>query len=379
MESEFIIVGAGPAGSTLAYELASQGRKVLLLDKSKFPRPKTCAGGLNFRTLRLLPFDLGAIIEKYITGINFTRRLVSPILRRSPEPFMATLLREHFDYFLIRQAQEKGAIFYEQTQLYSIYQDEMGVEVETSAGQFRAKFLVGADGAQSQVAKKLDLAKENSYILTFHSEIPRALFSEQAEDIVHIDWGSLKRSYAYLFPKKNHFALGAGGYQIPALLIKKYQRSFLFSHWQKEEKSLPFSSAGFLLPLRQKRSPLQKGRSLLIGDAAGLIDPFTGEGLYSAIRSAQICAPLLLEGLQRNWSSLKPCQEAIDSYLMPELECARLFREFFNLAPSFFHWKVTTNERWWQAMVKVLKGDKNFLDINRKLGPLGSLLLKLAK
>jgi geranylgeranyl reductase family protein len=374
MESEFIIVGAGPAGSTLAYELASQGRKVILLDKSKFPRRKTCAGGLNFRALRLLPFSCAGIVENYITGINFTHHLTSPVLRNHPEPFMVTVRRENFDHFLLQQAQKRGAIFLEQIQWHSLYQDALGVEIETSAGRLRAKFLIGADGAQSQVARKLGLQEGRTYILAFHSEIPSSIFPEQAKDIIHIDWGSLKRSYAYLFPKNNYLALGAGGYQIPPLQIRKYQRAFLFSHWRKEEDSIPFSATGFFLPLREKRNPIHKGRCLLIGDAAGLVDPFTGEGIYSAIRSAQISAPLLLEALQKNWSNLQPCQEALDHYLMPELESARLFREIFNLWPAFFHKRVMKKERWWEALVKILKGEKSFLDVRKKLGPWAPLL-----
>lgn len=374
MESAIIIIGAGPAGSTLAYELASQGKEVILLDKAKFPRRKTCAGGLNLRALRLLPFSLDGVVENYITGINFTHHLVSPVIRNHPEPFMVTVRRENFDNFLVQQAQSKGAIFLEQIQWHSLYQDEIGVEIETSIGRLRGKFLIGADGARSQVARELGLQEGRTHILAFHSEIPSSLFPEQTPNIIHIDWGSVKRSYAYLFPKNNYLALGVGGYQISALELRKYQRAFLFSHWQKEEENIPFSATGFFLPLRKKRSPIYKGRCLLIGDAAGLVDPFTGEGIYSAIRSAQISAPFLVEGLQKNWSDLHPCQEAIDHYLMPELESARLFREIFNLWPSFFHKQVMQKDRWWVGMVKILKGEKSFTDVRKKLGLWGILL-----
>ncbi len=374
MESEFIIIGAGPAGSTLAYELASQGRDVILLDKANFPRPKTCAGGLNLRALRLLPFSLAGVVENYITGRSFTHHLRYSFLRKSPEPFMVTVRRENLDFFLVKQAQDRGALFREQTPWQALYQDERGVEIETPAGKLRAKYLIGADGAQSQVARNLGLQEGRTYILAVHSEIPSSLFPEQAPDVIHIDWGSLQRSYAYLFPKNNYLALGAGGYQVPALALRKYQRAFLFNHWRREAENIPFSTTGFFLPLRKKRSPIYKGRCLLIGDAAGLVDPFTGEGIYSAIRSAQISAPLLIEALQKNWSNLAPCQEAIDHYLMPELESARLCRELFNLHPSFFHKRVMKKDRWWQGMVKILKGEKSFADVRQKLGPWASLL-----
>jgi flavin-dependent dehydrogenase len=110
-----------------------------------------------------------------------------------------------------------------------------------------------------------------------------------------------------------------------------------------------------------------------------LVDPFTCEGIYSAIRSAKLVAPLLVEALQRGGDSLLSCQEVIDRELMPELECSRLFREFFNLRPSFFHRKITGSDRWWQAMAKILRGEMTFLDLKKKLGPLGSMLLRMAR
>jgi hypothetical protein len=64
---------------------------------------------------------------------------------------------------------------------------------------------------------------------------------------------------------------------------------------------------------------------------------------------------------------------------MPELECSALFREIFNLRPSYFHRKITTRDRWWNAMAQILRGEKTFLDVKNKLGPLGSLLLRMAR
>lgn len=378
-KTEVLIVGAGPAGSTLAYELARLGIDVLFLDKSRFPREKTCAGGISVRILRFLPFDLGPVVEKFISGITFTHKFEEPIFRHYPEPLMVTARRESLDQFLAHQAKEMGASFRDGVQFLSLKQENGQVLVETSSGTCSAKFIIGADGAQSIVAKRLGLMSESSHnILAIHSEVPTSLFPWLEPDVIHIDWGSLKRSYAYLFPKKNFFSMGAGGFNIPPPKIKNYQRAFLTTKWRKEE-SLPFSAAGFFLPLRQKRRPIQKGRSLLLGDAAGLIDPFSGEGIFYAIRSAQIAAPLLAEALREQRDSLQLCQEAIDRELMPELECSRLFREIFNLRPSLFHRKIASSDRWWTALAKILRGEKTFLDVKKKLGPLGSLLLRMAR
>jgi len=377
-KAEVLIIGAGPAGSILAYELARSGVDALLMDKSKFPRGKTCAGGINARTLRLLPFDLDPVVERVITGIAFTRNLEEPFVRRHPEALMVTVHREYFDNFLARKAQMAGARFSDQTRFISLTEENDSVQVETSSGTCRAKFVLGADGANSAVAKNLGLMNGAPHILTIHSEVPNSLIPWLEPDTVYIDWGSLKRSYAYLFPKQDSLSLGAGGFKVSLTQVKNYQRAFLDTRWQKEE-TLPFSAAGFMLPLRQKRRPIQKGRCLLVGDAAGLVDPFTGEGIYSAVRSAKLAAPLLAEALREGRKSLKAYQEAVDRELTPELESARLFREIFNLRPSFFHQKIASSDRWWNALTKILRGEKTFLDVKKKLGPLGSLLLRMSR
>jgi len=134
-----------------------------------------------------------------------------------------------------------------------------------------------------------------------------------------------------------------------------------------------------MIPLRSKRCPIQQGRVLLAGDAAGLADPFTGEGIYSSVRSAQIAASVLREAVREGWNSLQEYEDEVNKRLMPELEGSRLFREIFNLCPSFFHGKVAQNERWWNAMAKLLRGEKTFLDLKQKLEPLGSLLHRMAR
>jgi geranylgeranyl reductase family protein len=377
-KTDILIVGGGPAGSTLAYSLARLGIDALILEKAKFPRGKTCGGAVNVRALRLLPFDFEPVVEGVIKGISFTRNLEEPISRRYAEPLMVTVRRESFDDFLVQQAKQAGAHFFDEIQFLSLQLKDDVVEVETSSGTILAKFVIGADGAQSAVAKKLDLMKETAHMLAIHSEVPTSVLPWHEPDTIHIDWGSLPRTYAYLFPKKNSLSMGAGGIGVPAAKIKNYQRAFLVTRWQKEEDP-PFSTAGFLLPLRQKRRPIQRGRCLLLGDAAGLIDPLTGEGIYYAIRSAQLAAPVLAEALKNGGNSLAPCQEVIDRDLMPELECALLVRKIFNLRPGYFHHKMATNDRWWNAMAKILRGERTFVDVKKKLGILGSVLLRMVR
>jgi geranylgeranyl reductase family protein len=376
--ADVLVVGAGPAGSILAYSLAKAGMDVVLLDKVRFPRGKTCGGGIRVGTQKLIPFDLSPVIERTITGISFSRKFEDPFTRRYDGPLLLMVRRESFDDFLVRRAEEAGVRFFDQNPFLSANQRGGAIDIETPLGTCSTSYVVGADGAQSSVAKKTDLAPSTAFMLAIHSEAPASLIPDWEPDVIHIDWGSVKRCYAYLFPKKSSLSMGAGGVNLKGSKVKNYHRAFLATRWKREE-ALPFGAAGFMIPLRKNRSPIHAGRFLLIGDAAGLADPFTGEGIYSAVKSAQIAAAVLQEALKNRWDSLEPYQEAIDRDLMPQMECSRLFREFFNLRPSYYHQKIASQDRWWNAMAKIMRGELTFLEVNRKLGPIGSMLLRMAR
>ncbi len=373
-----MVVGAGPAGSILAYSLARAGMDVVLLDKAKFPRGKTCGGGISVRTQKLIPFDLSPVIEGTITGISFTRKFEDPFTRRYDGPLFFMVRRENFDDFLVRKAEEAGVRFFDQNPFLSARQKKGAIDIETPLGTCSASYVAGADGAQSSVAQKSDLPRSPVFLLAIHSEAPTSLIPDWESDLIHIDWGSVRRCYAYLFPKKSSLAMGAGGINGMGSKMKNYHRAFMATRWKREE-ALPFGAAGFMIPLRKNRSPIQAGRCLLIGDAAGLADPFTGEGIFSAVKSAQIAAFVLQEALKNRWDSLQPYQEAIDRDLMPQLECSRLFREFFNLRPSYYHQKIASQDRWWNALAKITRGEQTFLDIKKKLGPIGKILARMAR
>ena len=377
-KADVLVVGAGPAGSILAYSLAKAGMDVVLLDKVKFPRGKTCGGGISVGAQKLIPFDLSPVIEGTITGISFTRKFEDPFTRRNDGPLLFMVRRESFDDFLVRRAEEAGVRFFDQNPFLSANQKSGALHIETQLGTCSASYLAGADGARSSVAKKSDLAHSKAFLMAIHSEVPTSLIPDWEPGVIHIDWGSVKRCYAYLFPKKSSLSMGAGGINPIGPKMKNYHRAFLATQWKREE-ALPFGAAGFMIPLRKNRSPIHSGRCFLIGDAAGLADPFTGEGIHSAVKSAQIAASVLQEALKNRWDSLEPYQEAIDRDLMPRLECSRLFREFFNIRPSYYHRKIASQDRWWNAMAKIMRGEKTFLDVKRKLGPIGDLLLRMAR
>jgi flavin-dependent dehydrogenase len=130
------------------------------------------------------------------------------------------------------------------------------------------------------------------------------------------------------------------------------------------------SKRGHRLPIRRKGASIQRDRVLLVGDAAGLIDPFDGEGIYYAIRSAQLAARVLKEHLEDPpATALARYQALVDQTLMGEIQRAKAFMRLFNIAPRFFVRALERNDRLWRAACELLRGERTYVDMGRKLGP----------
>ncbi len=153
VDYDVIVVGAGPAGSTTAYELARRGVRVGLFEKQRLPRTKPCGGCLSLKIDRILAPDFHRLIERTIYGVRFTCERLRPIYRRSDDPVAYMVMRDRFDAFLAARAQETGAMLHEGEAVRAVREQEDGVEVETALGAYQARFVVGADGATGIVAR----------------------------------------------------------------------------------------------------------------------------------------------------------------------------------------------------------------------------------
>ena len=108
---EVAIIGAGPAGATLAYELLQGGLKPLILDKAVFPRIKVCAGGLTIKALKFLPPDLGPVLEDEIRRVQLSFNLGRAFTKASQQPLLYTVERQRFDAFLMERVRQAGGEF----------------------------------------------------------------------------------------------------------------------------------------------------------------------------------------------------------------------------------------------------------------------------
>ena len=125
-----IVVGAGPAGSTAAYRLASAGADVLLLDRARFPRDKPCGGGVTGRAARLLPFSIEPVVEHVVSAVDLRLRYRKSLARGNGDPLVYMTQRKRLDHFLVQKAVEAGAELREGVKVSDLEVRADGVAVE---------------------------------------------------------------------------------------------------------------------------------------------------------------------------------------------------------------------------------------------------------
>jgi geranylgeranyl reductase family protein len=364
-------VGAGPAGSTLGYELSRAGLRALILEKETFPRYKPCGGGLNARTVDILDFDVSSVVEDTITGVRITYRMGEPFTNRSDRPITYTVSRERFDHLLLQRAIAAGCAVHEREGVRAVAASPESVVVRSGRQTYSGKAVVGADGANGVVARAAGLMRDAWVGIGIESEVEVSPADmERWKGTVLLDLGSVRDGYGWIFPKSDHLSIGIGGLLGYPQALRSYYDAFTERWAGTMRRYRVLRKRGHRLPIRRKGARIQRGRVLLAGDAAGLIDPFDGEGLYYAIRSAQLAARVLIGHREDPQATpLSTYQALVDQELMGEIQRAKAFMRLFNIYPRPFVGGLRRGGRLWRAACELLRGERTYVDIGRKLGP----------
>jgi geranylgeranyl reductase family protein len=366
-DADVIVAGAGPAGAIVAYQLLKHGISTIILEKETFPRYKVCGGGLTHKILGELPFPVEEIIESSIYTVRFSHNFQHTFSRTSSDPVIYCTMRDRLDAFLLEKAKEAGAKILFDEQATGIQQNKSIAEVITKKNHYNAQLVIGAEGASRTVARSVDLCKNISMGLAWEAEImadPEDI--EKYSQTAFLDWGTFPGGYGWVFPKKDHFSIGVGGPASLSARMMDYYDQFTRSTGIRflETKSLK----SWPIPVRIRESQFHNGRVLIIGDAAGLTDPMTGEGIFYAVKSAKIAAETCSEYFRGKISSLESYTERINTEIMPELIEAGRIKYIFNAAPLRIHELVRENDRVWGGFVKILRGERNYLDVRKGFG-----------
>ncbi|HOS96663.1 MAG TPA: NAD(P)/FAD-dependent oxidoreductase [Deltaproteobacteria bacterium] len=340
-EYDVVIAGCGPAGATAGALLARSGVKVALVDRCTFPRPKLCGGLLSGKTMALLGHLFGETLETLSAGgiIDFVSREYSihwknrALVRQTSDVPFILVKRNVYDRFLLEKARSAGAEIMEGHALTRV--DADADEVFTSPGmRLKARFIIGADGCHSVVRRSFPMYHGRhgewsaNMAVGMEVAIPRnAATQDMDHPCVHLgylDWG-----YAWAFPNADSVIVGLGG------LVHKNKRNFkdilatfLFDRGliSRPDEVLGLHMQGHPIPYgNEMHIPVYKDL-LLVGDAAGLADPITGEGIYQAQKSAEMAAQSILQALGTGTHPLATYPSLLRKALLADLRYARALR-----------------------------------------------------
>jgi geranylgeranyl reductase family protein len=291
------VIGAGPAGAMAAYTAAKAGLSCVLIERETLPRYKICGGGLVSRGLDRLPFDVSSVIHDQFHTIEVHSNNYKHIsIAKSDKPIVSMVMRDEFDAFLVQQAVAQGVHLLPDQALQSITFGETTHQLQTSQSSIAAKAVIAADGATSPTAKLAGWTRDTRVCvpaLEYEVQTDSATF-ERLSRSVRFDMDALVHGCGWSFPKSHHLSVGVGALKKETNLQMKTNYAE-YAHRLGIDTIVKQSQHGYIIPVAPRTDGFVKNRVFLVGDAAGLADPITAEGISNAIASGIWAAQALVD------------------------------------------------------------------------------------
>ncbi|HVU32965.1 MAG TPA: geranylgeranyl reductase family protein [Opitutaceae bacterium] len=364
------IVGAGPAGGAAALALGGTGLRVLVVEKAVPPRYKTCGGGVLWRAIKLLPLDVRSVVERECRTAELVHH--NPSLRffcRREHPVVCMVMRSRFDHLLLTAAMNAGGVEVRpETTVTDVHPGGDAVCLVTDSGEIHARHVIAADGANSIVARKTGRPELRGVFPAFECE---ATFSEDAMapfmEAARFDFGLVPAGYGWVFPKRNHLSVGVGTTRRGAANLPASYRTYVdrlgLGTALTEERH------GYMIPCRPRDGLFGVPRILFTGDAAGLADPVTAEGITAGILSGQLAARAILAAGNDPARAGREYRTALQRELLADLRIARRLAWLLYDRPR---WAAALLSRHGQGMselmTRVVTGECTYRDAVRRPG-----------
>jgi geranylgeranyl reductase family protein len=356
---DVIVVGMGPAGSMAAYDMAKKGLKVLGIDKETFPRAKSCGGCISVKVDPIVDFDFSDLIEDTVNGISFTFRSKRQLDIDTTRPIAYNVSRERFDSFLVDKAKEAGALVVEGARVNASRNLSDGVEVEAGGKTYKAAYLVGADGANGVIGRSvLDMDYKESHLSITSEFKATEADMDKLRGRCLVDFGTIPYGYGWIFPKTKTFSVGIAGYSDKVKGgLKGYFKEFVESQPLLEGLQ-GFDKRGWLIPVyHSPDQKLLKGRTLVTGDAAHLVDPFLGEGIFYAMRSGQLAAEAIDGALKGTHDGLGHYGERVAEEFYSDFQANDGLVGLIYKYPRIWYRVVEMEPRVMEKYYEVLRGE----------------------
>ena len=358
---DVIVVGAGPTGGIAAYELARAGRSVLLLEREAMPRYKPCGGGVSRKAMRLLPFDLRPHAEREVTGATIAFR--NERIQIDGHDLGVMVMRPSFDQHIATHAVQAGARLIDQARVRSVAHERDRAVLDTTAGEFAARVVIGADGTESVVARSIPKMDPLRTGVAIEAE---STDCRPDGERVLFDFAAISRGYGYVFPKATHLSIGLYTTDESATGLRAALDAYVGSERIPAVPGLR-SVVGHRVPLGRLRKTLHYQTTVLAGDAAGAADPVYGEGIYYGLRSGIVAATVVAQALARGLSHLATYADALHEAIGRDLRWARWVASVLYSLPESTLVRVVRDRRAQEAMMAILSGDASYRSYGRKI------------
>ena len=360
---DVVIVGSGPAGAMAAIELARQGIRVCLIERASHPRYKSCGGGVLARAAQLLPVDLAPVVNHVCHAVELrfpVQNLCFCTQRSSPVIYMT--MRSELDCSLVAKAVQCGAVLLEDNPVRGVLIESDRIIVQTVREQVSGRFVIAADGADSIVARAGGWPANHEGIPALECEVsvaPEIL--ARFHNVARFDMDHPRHGYSWVFPKKEHLSVGVLSTRRGTTGLKDAFQLYL--RQLDIEPTGPLELHGALIPVRPRHGALAKGRVLLVGDAAGLADPITAEGITNALLSGQLAARALVAGELDSATVAERYCRLLEENILGELKAASRLAQFFYDHPTLRNMLFRSHgQRFCEKVTDIMMGERRYAD-----------------
>ncbi|GAA3956259.1 hyaluronate lyase [Amorphoplanes auranticolor] len=357
------VIGAGPGGLAAAHAAATAGARTIVLERAEHPRYKTCGGGLIGTSLAIAAPRIAVPARDTVAAITFTENGRRAFTRRSPgHPVLTMVRRDDFDFAWYEAARAAGAEVRQNAQVRTLDQDAEAATVTLADGEvLTARFVIGADGSAAISSRHVGVTFDQQD-LGLEVEVAATGADRAAyRGRVLLDWGPVPGSYGWVFPKDDELTVGVIMEKGRGAETKKYLADFLAQLGLASRRVV--RDSGHLTRCRRTDAPLRKGRVLVVGDAAGLLEPWTREGISYALRSGTWAGEVAARA--QTPADLTEYDQNVQRELAPEMAAGRRLLRVFAKHPRLMHAAFAT-PMGWRAFESFCRGELSMANVVRR-------------